>query len=127
MSPARIPVTKGVAIAMALEVILDRLRGAGDPAGAEERLGVRRTKAGERYAEKPGMGWLAGLSSTRGTKREVTSRWVRLSMNLVRKLWRQALLIRSFCRGSVDAKRRRYPGGSAYATSSRPDPARYAA
>ena len=46
-----------VAIAMALEVILDRLRVAGDTAGAEERLGVRRTQAGERLRGER-QGWV---------------------------------------------------------------------
>jgi len=45
-----------VAIAMALEVILDRLRVAGDTAGAKERLGILRTEAGEGYAKNAGDG-----------------------------------------------------------------------
>src|ERR1035441_7121049 len=42
---------EGVAIAVALEIIPDRLRDASDTAGAEECLGIRGTKAGEGDAE----------------------------------------------------------------------------
>ena len=44
---------------MAREVILDRLRVAGDTAGTEEQLGIRRTQAGEGYAQNARDG-LAG-------------------------------------------------------------------
>ena len=36
-------------IAVALEIILDRLRVIGDTARPEQRLGIRRKKAGKRY------------------------------------------------------------------------------
>jgi len=59
---------EGVAIAMALEVILDRLRIAGDPAGVQERLGVRWTEAGEGDAKNAGDGLVRRIEQLAGNQ-----------------------------------------------------------
>lgn len=59
---------KGVAVAMALQVAPDILRGAGDAAGAEELLGLRRAEAGETLAENTGYGLAGGIEQDAGNE-----------------------------------------------------------